>query len=36
MNGSEGWLAHVKNGVIFIKQFPEISHLQAAPGERRS
>ncbi len=33
MNGSEGWLAHVKNGVIFIKQFPDITHIQAAPGE---
>lgn len=33
MDGSEGWLAHVKNRVIFIKQFPEIMHAQAAPGE---
>jgi hypothetical protein len=32
-NGSEGWLAHSKNGLMFIKQFPDISIDQEAPKE---
>jgi hypothetical protein len=32
-DGSEGWLAHVNDGILFLKVFPEISPAQAAPGE---
>lgn len=32
-NGSEGWLAHVNHGLIFIKQFPDIGINQEAPHE---
>lgn len=32
MDGKEGWLAHVKNGIIFIKQFPDMLPSGAAPG----
>ena len=32
-NGSEGWLAHVNNGLIFVKQFPDIGIEQEAPNE---
>ena len=32
-NGSEGWLAHARNGLILIKQFPDIGIGQEAPNE---
>ena len=32
-SGSEGWLAHVNDGLIFIKQFPDIRVGQEAPRE---
>ena len=33
INGSEGWLAYVKDGMILIKQFADIKPEDAAPGE---
>ncbi len=32
-NGAEGWLAHCNQGLIFIKQFPDIDITQEAPKE---
>ena len=32
-NGHEGWLAHVNNGLVFIKQFPDIGIELEAPNE---
>lgn len=32
-NGAEGWLSHINNGLIFIKQFPDIGIEQEAPHE---
>ena len=32
-DGSEGWLAHANNGLLFIKQFPDISPDRQAPKE---
>lgn len=32
-SGSEGWQAYVRNGIIFIKQFPTVKPAQFAPGE---
>jgi hypothetical protein len=32
-NGTEGWLAHVENGIIIIKKFPDVTPAQVAPGE---
>jgi hypothetical protein len=32
-DGAGGWLAHVSDGLIFIKQFPDITANQVAPGE---
>tara|TARA_R110000868_G_scaffold127458_4_gene335114 strand:+ start:1386 stop:2243 length:858 start_codon:yes stop_codon:yes gene_type:complete len=34
MYGSEGWLAYVRDGILFIKKFPEIDPSEAAPGEK--
>jgi hypothetical protein len=34
MDGSEGWLAYVNKGIIFIKKYPVIKPVQAAPGEK--
>lgn len=34
MDGSEGWLAYEKNGVLFIKKFPMINPIEAAPWEK--
>jgi hypothetical protein len=34
MDGSEGWLGYVNNGVIFVKKFPVIQPNQEAPGEK--
>ncbi len=34
MKGSEGWLAYVRNGLIFIRQFPVISDAETAPEEK--
>lgn len=32
-SGSEGWQAYVRNGIIFIKQFPTVKTTEFAPGE---
>lgn len=32
-NGGEGWLAHTANGLLFIRQFPDIGIDREAPGE---
>ncbi|KAA9356944.1 DUF4380 domain-containing protein [Larkinella humicola] len=32
-DGSEGWLAQVKDGILFVKKFPEITANEAAPSE---
>lgn len=32
-NGAEGWLAHCNQGLIIIKQFPDIGIAQEAPNE---
>ena len=32
-DGSEGWLAHVADGVLFLKTFPDIPANQQAPDE---
>jgi hypothetical protein len=32
-DGSEGWLAHVDGGVLFLKTFPDIPATAQAPGE---
>lgn len=32
-NGSEGWLAHVADRFLLLKQFPDIGIEQEAPGE---
>ena len=32
-DGSEGWIAHATNGLLFVKNFNEIGPTQAAPGE---
>jgi hypothetical protein len=32
-DGAEGWLAHVDDGLLFLKVFPEITQAMAAPGE---
>ncbi|NJK86343.1 MAG: hypothetical protein HC906_10605 [Bacteroidales bacterium] len=32
MNG-KGWLAHADKGLLFIKEFPDISPVEPAPGE---
>lgn len=32
-DGSEGWLAHVAGGVLFLKTFPDIPANQQAPDE---
>ena len=32
-DGSEGWLAQVKDGILFVKKFPEITADEAAPSE---
>lgn len=34
MKGSEGWLAYVEQGVIYIRQFPVISDAETAPDEK--
>lgn len=34
IDGSEGWVAYIRNKVIFIKKFPVIDPRQAAPGEK--
>lgn len=34
MDGGEGWVAYVRNRVLFIKKFPVIKSDQAAPGEK--
>lgn len=34
MEGSEGWLAYVRNRVLFIKEIPVIKSFEAAPGEK--
>jgi hypothetical protein len=33
MNGGEGWLAYIKNSVLFIKKFPVIPPEKIAPNE---
>lgn len=33
VSGSEGWQAYIRNGVIFIKKFLDVSTAQFAPGE---
>jgi hypothetical protein len=33
MEGGEGWLAYIKNSMLFIKKFPEIAKEKIAPGE---
>ncbi len=33
MNGAGGWLAHVNDRVLFLKQYPQILPSEAAPGE---
>jgi hypothetical protein len=32
-DGQEGWLAHVDQGMVFIRQFPVVMPTQDAPGE---
>lgn len=32
-DGAEGWMAHVDDGLLFLKVFPEITADMAAPGE---
>ncbi len=32
-DGAEGWLAHVGNGLIFVKSFADLRLDEAAPGE---
>jgi hypothetical protein len=32
-NGSEGWIAVVNNGIIFVKKFPDVPLKKIAPGE---
>lgn len=34
MEGGEGWVAYVRNRIIFIKKFPIIELGQSAPGEK--
>ena len=34
MDGSEGWLAYVRDGTIFIKKFPVIDPIDTAPWEK--
>lgn len=36
MNGGEGWIAYVKDGVLFIKKFPVVKLGKAAPGEKNA
>jgi hypothetical protein len=31
--GRLGWLAHVNNGLLFVKQFPDITMNEVAPGQ---
>ena len=28
-----GWLAHVNNGLLFVKQFPDVARNEVAPGQ---
>ena len=32
-DGKEGWTAHLRNKLLFVKQFPDILESQAAPSE---
>ncbi|BBM02629.1 DUF4380 domain-containing protein [Microbulbifer sp. GL-2] len=32
-NGSEGWLAYINSGLLYVKLYPAISISQMAPGE---
>lgn len=34
MDAGEGWVAYVRNRIVFIKKFPVIKSDQAAPGEK--
>jgi hypothetical protein len=34
MDGSEGWVAYVRNKLVFIKKFPVIDPGRTAPGEK--
>jgi hypothetical protein len=31
--GKSGWLAHINNGLLFVKSFPDITPKQVAPGQ---
>ena len=31
--GRLGWLAHINNGLLFVKSFPDIKHNEVAPGQ---
>lgn len=33
MDGGDGWMAYVKDGILFIKTFPVIGKNDSAPGE---